>query len=48
MMVNPQVRSNIEQFLVRHVLPEFSNQAGYMRAIVSFELTALLLFVNET
>lgn len=36
MMRHPQVKPNIEQFLVRHVFPEFTSPLPYMRSIVSF------------
>ncbi|KAL5482877.1 NMD5 [Sanghuangporus weigelae] len=33
MMRHPQVRPNVEQFVVQHVFPEFNSQLPYMRAI---------------
>ena len=33
-MRHPDVKDNMEQFLVQHVLPEFSAPEPYMRAIV--------------
>lgn len=34
MMRHPDVKKNMEQFLIQHVLPEFTSGDGYMRAIV--------------
>lgn len=34
-MRHPNVQDNMEQFMVQHVLPEFSSPEPYMRAIVS-------------
>ena len=34
-MRHPDVKNSMEQFLVSHVLPEFTVQEPYMRAIVS-------------
>ena len=34
-MRHPDVKGNMEQFLVQHVLPEFTSPEPYMRAIVS-------------
>lgn len=36
MMRHPQVRPNVEQFVVQHVFPEFGSSLPYMRSIVSF------------
>jgi hypothetical protein len=35
-MRHPDVSSNMEQFLLQFVTPEFSSAEGYMRAIVRF------------
>lgn len=34
-MRHPEVKGSMEQFLVQHVLPEFTSSEPYMRAIVS-------------
>jgi hypothetical protein len=34
-MHHPEVQGQMEQFLMQHVLPEYSSPDGYMRAIVS-------------
>lgn len=33
-MRHPDVKNNMEQFMVQHALPEFSSPERYMRAIV--------------
>lgn len=33
-MRHPDIKDNMESFLVQHVLPEFTNEAPYMRSIV--------------
>ena len=32
-MVHPEVKNNMEQFMLQHVLPEFSSSDAYMRAV---------------
>lgn len=34
-MRHPDVKNNMEQFVMQHVLPEFAATEPYMRAIVS-------------
>jgi hypothetical protein len=34
-MRHPDVKNNMEQFMLQHVAPEFSSSEPYMRAIVS-------------
>lgn len=36
-MRHPDVQGNMENFLVQHVLPEFSSPEPYLRAIVSIQ-----------
>ena len=38
MLRHPQVRTNVEQFTARHVLPELNSQLPYMREIVCYSL----------
>ena len=33
-MRHPDVKGNMEQFMMQHVLPEFASPEPYMRAIV--------------
>lgn len=41
MMRHPDVKKNMEQFLIQHVLPEFASGDGYMRAIVRIDYLTL-------
>lgn len=34
-MRHPEVKGNMEEFMMQHVLPEFTASEPYMRAIVS-------------
>jgi importin-7 len=33
---HPELKNNVESFMLQHVLPEFSSSEPYMRAIVGF------------
>ena len=35
-MRHPDMKKNMEQFVIRHVIPEFSSPNGWMRAAVRF------------
>ena len=37
-MHHPDVKDSMEQFLMQHVLPEYTATEPYMRAIVSYTL----------
>lgn len=44
-MRHPDVKNNMEQFLMEHVLPEFAAPEPYMRAIVS-NPHSIIVFVS--
>jgi len=43
MMRHPEVKNNMEAFVLQFVTPEFAAQEGYIRAIVSF----LFIFITS-
>ena len=44
MMRHPDVKNSMEQFLIQHVLPEFTSSEPYMRAIVRVCLRGVRLY----
>lgn len=43
-MRHPEVKGSMEEFMMQHVLPEFTSSEPYMRAIVSLVLVPLFYY----
>ncbi len=48
LMRHPEVKNNMEQFLVQHVLPEFGSTEPYMRYIVGFSTLSASFSSDES
>jgi len=40
---HPEVKGNMEQFMVQHVLPEFTAQEAYLRSVVCLQTVHVYL-----
>jgi len=44
-MRHPEVKHNMSQFMMQHVLPQFSSSEGFLRAIVSHKIVNYVMHI---